>query len=153
MLTRLAIIAAALALGGCATSYHLTLMPRDSGKLYYGVADDTSGGEGPIAITIEGKAYSGTWIQAVPDRGTGYVSGAYYGGWGHRGGWGWGMGSTVTFDNPAGGQATALLQAADGSGMRCEFFGSWGRGAGSCRDDKGLAYDVQLRPQSPKSKP
>jgi aconitase A len=36
--TRFASIAAALALVGCASTYELTLMPRTSGKLYYGEA-------------------------------------------------------------------------------------------------------------------
>jgi len=37
----LLMIAAALTAGGCASTYQLTLMPRDSGKLYQGVAEDT----------------------------------------------------------------------------------------------------------------
>ena len=59
------IATAALALSGCATTYQLSLMPRDSGKLYSGIAEDTSGGEGRITIEIEGKRYQGTWLQTV----------------------------------------------------------------------------------------
>ena len=58
------LVAAALLLGGCATTYQLALMPRDSGKLYSGVADDNGSGEGHISITIEGKTYTG--IYKVP---------------------------------------------------------------------------------------
>ena len=43
-------------------------MPRDSGKLYSGTADEIASGEGRISIEIEGKRYAGTWVQAVPER-------------------------------------------------------------------------------------
>jgi hypothetical protein len=36
---------------------------------------------------------------------------------------GGGIGASVTVDNPAGGEAKALLQAADGSGLRCDLQG------------------------------
>jgi hypothetical protein len=145
-----ALLAGALAatLAGCATTrYELTLMPRDSGKLYQGLAEDTGGSEGAISITIEGRAYSGTWVEVVPDRTTGYVGGGY----GYRGYRGWGMGGTVSMDNPSGGEAKALLRAADGAGLRCDLRGGGGRaGGGVCRDDRGLEYDVQIRPAGPK---
>jgi hypothetical protein len=142
-----AAVALAVLMGGCGTTqHHLTLMPRDSGKLYQGVAEDSGGSEGPIAITIEARTYTGTWVEVVPDRTSGYVSGAY----GARG-YGWGLGGSVTMDNPSGGMAKALLQAPDGAGLRCDFRGGSGRaGGGTCRDDKGLEYDVQIRPTAPK---
>jgi hypothetical protein len=133
----LALALVALA-AGCASTVELTLMPRDSGKLYRGTADG-SGDEGRIAITIEDKAYAGTWVQTSPARTSGYVTG----GWGRRGGWGLG---SYTADNPNGGEAKALLTAADGSGLRCDLRGSWNRGGGLCRDDRGREYDVQIRP-------
>ena len=131
----------ALALGGCATTYDLTLMPRDSGKVYHGTADDMGAGEGRISIAIEDKTYTGTWVQSVPDRATGYVTGGF--GFGRRGG---GLGTMIMMDNPQGGEAKALLQAPDGSGLRCDFRAGQGRGGGVCRDDKGREYDVQIRP-------
>ena len=135
---------AALFLSGCATTYQLSVMPRDSGKLDSGTAVDSGSGEGTIAIEIEGKRYQGTWVQDTPDRATGYVSGGF--GFG-RGRFGWGgFGTTVTVDNPRGAHAKALLTATDGSGLRCDFRSSQSRGAGVCRDDKGKEYDVQLRP-------
>lgn len=134
----LPLVAAAL-LAGCATTYELTLMPRTAGTLYYGEAVQR-GSEADVSVTIEGKTYTGTWVETAPDRTTGYVSG-----W-----WGWrrsGIGTTVTVDNPAGGEAKALLRAADGSGLRCDIRGmAYGRsGGGTCQDDKGLVYDVQIR--------
>ncbi|MBL0140699.1 MAG: hypothetical protein IPP91_01200 [Betaproteobacteria bacterium] len=144
------LLAAALLLGGCATTYQLTLMPRDSGKLYQGLAEDSGGSEGGMSITIEGVTYSGSWVEVVADRTTGYVSGGY--GY-RRGGYGggFGMGGVVSMDNPQGGEAKALLRSADGAGLRCELRGGSGRtGGGVCRDDKGLEYDVQIRPTGQK---
>jgi hypothetical protein len=136
------ILAAALALGGCATTYQLAVMPRDSGKLYQGVATDTGYGEGPISITIDERTYTGTWVQSVPERSYGYVSGGW-GGW-HRGG-GWGGGGFISMDNPNGGLAKALLSSPDGAGLRCDLQSGWGRGGGVCTDDRGKMYDVQVR--------
>ena len=130
---------AVLALAGCATSYELTVMPQDSGKLYSGTADENANGEGRISITIEGKTYSGTWIETQPSQTTGYVTG----GFGFRRG---GLGSFVTMDNPQGSESKALLTAPDGSGLRCDFLGGQGRsGGGTCSDDKGRIFDVQIR--------
>jgi CubicO group peptidase (beta-lactamase class C family) len=146
MKTALALAAAAALLGGCVSTYNLTLMPRDSGQLYSGVMENVGGGEGRVSVTIDGKTYDGTWVQVVSDRTTGYALGfgGARGGWGR--GWGWGAGGTVTMDNPEGGLATALLQSRDGTGLRCEFRGgSYGTGGGRCRDDRGREYDVQLR--------
>ena len=138
----LLLIAVALTAAGCASTYRLTLMPRDSGKLYEGVAEDSGGGEGTMSVTIEGRAYTGTWVEVVPDRATGYVTG----GFGSRR-HGFGLGGVISLDNPGGGEAKALLRSADGAGLRCDLRGGGGRaGGGVCRDDKGLEYDVQIRP-------
>jgi len=52
----------------------------------------------------------------------------------------------VVIDNPLGTEAKALLRSADGHGLRCDFKGVTGpAGSGSCQDDEGLVYDVQLR--------
>lgn len=134
------LILAALALAGCATTYDLALMPRDRGIVYNGTAEDSGRGEGPIAITIDDKHYTGTWVQAVPEQGTAFMSGGI--GWGWRHGM---LGSMVTYDNPRGGVAKALLTAPGGAGLRCDLRTSAGRGGGVCRDDKGRVYDVQIR--------
>lgn len=142
MNARIATSLATLLLAGCASTYQLTLMPRTSGTLYYGEAVEY-GSQADVTVTIDNKTYTGTWVYAAPDRATAYVSGGV--------GWGWrrfgGIGTTVTVDNPSGGEAKALLRAADGSGLRCDFRGmAYGRsGGGTCQDDKGLLYDVQIR--------
>ena len=139
---RYAAIIAALALAGCASTYELKVMPRDSGKIYTGTAQDSDRGEGPITITIENKVFNGTWIETQPGTTTGYVMGGI--GWGRRG---FGsLGSFITLDNPQGSEAKALLTAADGSGLRCDFKSGQGRaGGGVCKDDRGREYDVQVR--------
>jgi hypothetical protein len=131
-------------LAACSSTYQLTLMPRTSGTLYYGEAVET-GSQAEVKVTIDQKTYTGTWVYSAPDRATGYISG----------GWGWrrsAIGGTVTVDNPSGGEAKALLQAADGSGLRCDFRGmaSSRTGGGTCQDDKGLLYDVQIRAKEKK---
>jgi hypothetical protein len=144
-------VAGAAALAGCASTYQLTLMPRNSGKLFYGEAvEQSAGGPAHLAVTLDDKTYTGDWVVTTESRSTGYISGGI--GWGWRRG-GIGVGSApVVIDNPAGAESKALLQAPDGSGLRCDFRGMGpGRtGAGSCQDDKGLLYDVQIRPKDNK---
>ena len=137
---RTAIVLATLALSGCATTYQLSVMPRDSGKMYSGTAQQHPNGDGRISIEIDGKNYAGTWVQTTPERTHGFVTGGF--GWGRRG---MGFGSIVSIDNPAGGEAKALLTAPDGSGLRCDFKSGHGTGGGVCKDDRGKEYDVQLR--------
>ena len=142
---RLTTLFSALALAGCATTdYVLTVMPRDSGTLYTGTARFAGGPEGPISITIEGRTYTGTWVETQPSTTTGYAMGGV--GYGYRGrGYGFG-GGFVTMDNPEGGAAKALLRSGDGSGLRCDLKSGYGSGGGVCRDDRGREYDVQIRP-------
>ena len=137
------ILAAALALAGCASTYQLTVMPRDSGKIYTGIAEDAGNGEGRISITLEDKTYTGTWVETQPSQATGYVTGGLGWGWGWRGRGG--LGTFITMDNPQGGESKALLTAGDGAGLRCDLKSGQGRGGGVCRDDKGREYDVQVR--------
>ena len=113
---------AATALAGCApTHYQLALMPRNSGKVY-----------------------NGTWLETAPDRSTGFVTGGF--GFGGRRG-GVGLGTSVVVDNPDGGAAKALLQSAEGAGLRCDFHGlaTARSGGGTCQDDQGVVFDVQIR--------
>src|SRR5260221_870815 len=114
---RALIIAAALALAGCASTYQLTVMPRDSGKLYSGVAQDAGKGEGRISITLEDKTYSGTWVETQPSEATGYVTGGlgWGSGWRGRGA----LGTFITLDKPPGGGSKARPRPADGTGRRC----------------------------------
>jgi hypothetical protein len=143
-------LATLAALAGCASTYELTLMPRTSGKLYYGTAvEQSAGGEASITVDIDNKIYNGNWVPVSTGRTSGYVAGGFGWGWGGHGRYG-GVGvstAPVVVDNGEGASAKALLQAADGSGLRCDFRGLQpsSSAGGICQDDKGLLYDVQIR--------
>ncbi len=135
-------IAAALALllAGCTSTYSLTLMPRNSGNLYYGEAVSKSGEETQVTVSVGERLYTGNWVVAQPAPQTGFSIGGAFGS--RRAG----VGTSVIVTNPAGTEAKALLRAGDGSGLRCDFVGvHTGSGGGTCQDDKGLVYDVQIR--------
>ena len=137
---RLAAAACAALLAGCATTYSLTLMPRTSGELHYGEARGVTGGETEVSITIGARTYRGNWVVTAPPPTTGFVVGGVFGS--RRSG----VGTSVIVDQAVGTDAKALLRAADGSGLRCDFKGVNGTsGSGTCTDDQGLVYDVQLR--------
>jgi len=139
-MNRFAALALAVVLAGCTTSYSLTLMPRTSGEIYYGEASGQTGGEMQVRVTIGERVYRGNWVVADPAPTTGFVVGGVFGS--RR----TGIGTSVVIDSPQGTQAKALLRSADGQGLRCDFRGVTGpAGSGTCQDDQGLVYDVQLR--------
>ncbi len=115
-------------------------MPRTSGQLYYGEATTTTGSDAQVSVTIGERTYQGTWVVATRAPTTGFVIGGIFGS--RRSG----IGTTVAIDQSAGTEAKALLRSADGAGLRCDFRGvNSGSGGGSCQDDQGLVYDVQIR--------
>ena len=136
----------ALALAGCTSTYSLTLMPRNSGKIYNGEAVSTTGAEAQVTVTIEARVYRGNWVIAQPPPTTSFGIGGFFGGGGGRHGGvgvGIGTGTAVVVDQA---EAKALLRAEDGSGLRCDLRGAnTGSGSGTCQDDQGLVYDVQIR--------
>jgi hypothetical protein len=137
---RVLVLALAALLAGCTTSYALTLMPRTSGQIYTGEATGQTGGEMQLSVTIGERSYRGTWVVSDPGPTTGFVVGGIFGS--RRSG----IGTSVVLDNPQGTEAKALLRSADGRGLRCDFKGVTGAaGSGTCQDDQGLVYDVQLR--------
>jgi len=139
-MNRIAALALAVVLAGCTTSYSLTLMPRTSGQVYYGEASGQTGGEMQLRVVIGERTYVGNWVVADPAPTTGFVVGGVFGS--RRSG----IGTSVVIDNPQGTEAKALLRSSDGKGLRCDFKGVTGpAGSGTCQDDQGLVYDVQLR--------
>ena len=77
-------LAVAAVLSGCASTYQLTLMPRTSGKLYFGEAvEQSAGGEASLTVRIDDQVYTGTWVTTSSSRSTAYVTGGV--GWGRRG--------------------------------------------------------------------
>ena len=136
-------LAGALALAACATTYDLTLMPADSGTLSHGTAQAAGRGQANVTIVLGAKVYSGTWVAVAPERSAAYLG---TGRW-RRSDFDGGLVVERATENSV---AKALLQAADGSGLRCDFFGlDGGQGTGRCVDDKGLVYDVQIRTRNP----
>jgi hypothetical protein len=138
---RAAALALAALLAGCASNYSLTLMPRDSGQQYFGEAASAGGDEADVSIVIGTRTYKGTWVVTRPPPSTAVGVGGTFGPY-------WrGMGTTVVIDTQAGTDAKALLRADDGSGLRCDFRGVHGAGSGggTCQDDQGQVYDVQIR--------
>jgi hypothetical protein len=139
---RAPVIALAALLAGCTTTYSLTLMPRTSGQVYSGEASGQTGGEMQLSVAIGERLYQGSWVIAEPAPTTGFVLGGIFGS--RRSS----VGTSVVIDSPAGTEAKALLRSADGHGLRCDFKGVTGAaGSGTCQDDQGLVYDVQLRRQ------
>lgn len=137
---RALLLALAALLAGCTSTYSLTLMPRDSGQVYTGEARGQTGGETQVSVAIGDRTYQGSWVVADPAPSTGFVVGGVFGS--RRSG----VGTSVVIDNPLGTEAKALLRSADGRGLRCDFKGVTGpAGSGTCQDDQGLVYDVQLR--------
>jgi hypothetical protein len=137
---RLAATAMLLLLAGCASTYALTLMPRTSGQMYYGEATSRPGQDADVTIRIGERVYRGSWVINAPPPTTGFVVGGMIGS--RRSG----IGTSVVIDSPAGTDAKALLRAGDGSGLRCDLKGVHsGSGSGTCQDDQGLVYDVQMR--------
>jgi hypothetical protein len=138
---RLRTVALTLLLAGCGTTYSLTLMPRTSGQQFFGEAVSAGGDEADVSIVIGERSYKGTWVVSRPPPHTGIAVGGAVGPY-------WrGMGTTVTIDAQAGTDAKALLRSSDGAGLRCDFRGVYGSsaGGGTCQDDQGLVYDVQIR--------
>ena len=95
--------------------------------------------------TAEGQNFTGAnsfWSFRAKNRVV--VTGAV--GWGGRRG-GMIAGAPVVLENPEGAAAKALLQAPDGSGLRCDLrgLGSGTTAGGTCLDDAGMIYDVQMR--------
>ncbi len=137
---RLITVALAALLAGCSSTYSLTLMPRNSGQLYYGEATSRLREDAQVAVTIGERTYNGSWVVATPPPTTGFMFGGFFGS--RRSG----VGTSVMLDNPAGTEAKALLRSADGAGLRCDFMGvNSNSGSGTCQDDAGLVYDVQIR--------
>lgn len=143
------VLVAAL-LGGCVPSQKLSvnqdvvmsrdlmLMPRGGGATGIGTA--YRGGD--IAITVGGKTYKGTFV-IVPSGGGAMITNTMHTAPGAMPAYSSGVSAVAS----NGGTGNALLRAADGSGMRCQFQYSGTDAYGVCQDDKGKLFDAQtLRP-------
>lgn len=105
------ILISCILISGCALK--VQLMPRDSGKMYFGTAMDSGSGSGTISITIDDRNYSGTWTSVSSGDTFGFAQ--IYGG---------GKSSFGSFQNYGGTRnQKAMLSTPDGRGLRCETTG------------------------------
>jgi hypothetical protein len=133
------ILLGAMLIGACTSTASLKLVARDGGDQANGILQTHDGNTGTMTVYASGKTYNGTWVATHPHDTTSFGVGLGFGRWGHAGG------GTVSTRGPAGG-GLGLLNAADGSAMRCETHGDTGGGFGTCTIGNRV-YDLQVLPQ------
>ncbi len=131
---RVAVIAAAVSLAGCASNWQLQVMPRDSGTIYHGVWQTGGTGESTMTITLPDRTYSGPVVRTSSNHTYGF-----YESFGWRG-FGPGFGTVDFYGGTV--RMKALLTSPDGHGLRCDFSGDNYRMGGICADDSRHVYDV-----------
>lgn len=138
-------------------TYQLTLMPRDGGTTYHGLATrDIVPGSGDLSITIDDTTYSGSWT-AMRDQYSGSDSVTIYNNAQpmHSSPIASAMASSsataasaamaASANTSSRSSGSALLSSPEGRGLRCEFqYGGGGVGDGFCIDDTGRIYDMQI---------
>lgn len=133
MKTILAVLAAAM-LSGCA--WNMTLMPRDSGKVYTGQMTGNGMGSGQVTVNIDGVTCSGPAQRVASNDTFGFMN--TYG----RSSRGGSMTATSTYFAEGDKVVKALMSCGNGRGLRCELVGRSSGGGGICVDDTGRVYDV-----------
>lgn len=130
---KLVLAAAALAaLTGCA--YNLTLMPRDSGKMYTGELQSDGSGSGTVSVSLDGATCTGPAARVSSNQTFGFANT-----YGNRGS------AMTTFAGSGDVAVKAILTCSDSRGLRCELTGQGSSGGGICLDDAGRVYDVLAR--------
>lgn len=117
-----------LVTAGCASK--IILLPRDGGESITGIMSSV----GSMAVTLHGRDYRGNYVttDGGPTTGT-------FNSYGRR----FRTGTFNAYTSPK--NARALLVAADGNTLRCEFtFGGEG-GLGSCTGSDRQQYDLMIR--------
>jgi hypothetical protein len=113
---------------GCASK--MILYPRDGGDLVIGAITFS----GVMNVTLDGRDYHGNFVPT-----DGGVATGTYNSYGRR----FRYGTYQSYTPPR--NARALLVAADGNTLRCEFtFGGEG-GIGSCTTNDREEYDLLIR--------
>ena len=128
-----AFLVAAL-LAGCA--WQMSLMPRDSGKVYSGSVSGNGMGSGTATVTIEGVTFTGPAVRTASNDSFGFAN--TYGS-NSRGTF---ARSTSTMFIEGDKYVKAMLSSSDGKGLRCDLVGRAHGGGGICVDDTGRVYDV-----------
>ena len=128
IITPCALALAALPLGACALQ--MTIMSRDSGQTYKGVAHPDGLGGG--TMTVDGRTYNGVMARNSTNDSFGFYQT-------------FGKNSSSGVFSASGGHntGTAILSSQDNHGMRCELAGDGtGHGSAICVDDQNKVYDV-----------
>jgi hypothetical protein len=116
------------------------MMGRNTGVTGSGTVPANGHRGGPIAITLGGKVYHGTWILMETGGSVGVGTATGFSG-------AQSATATGTFVGlPTGGNGTVMAGASDGSTLRCVFdFSEWNlKGVGVCQDNHGETYDLQI---------
>lgn len=134
---RLLAILAVVALTAC--SMTVTMMPRDSGRLYTGQVTGAGGGSGTMTVALDGMSCTGPIVAVASNQTFGFFSAH---GTNTRGTGVSTFGTTATSGDTF---AKAILSCVNGSGLRCDVSGQAGKGGGICVDDSGRVYDVLMQ--------
>jgi len=121
-------------LSACAQNWQLTMMPRNSGKVYTGTAHGDGFGGGTVKVIIDGVSYEGPAMRTSSNDTFGFFQT-----YGSRGQSSFGTTESV------GGSITvkAILSSPDSRGLRCDLVGDgMGHLGGICLDDRSNIYDV-----------
>ncbi|HQR03846.1 MAG: hypothetical protein JSR19_02925 [Proteobacteria bacterium] len=131
-----------LALCGCVTGpYQVQLMGRNGGQIHPGTITTDSNGRMTLSVTLDQTQYSGPLVRTSSSDSYGYIESLGIGGGpsSPRSAYFSSYGDSVQFK--------ALLNNADGQGMRCDLLGTGrGQGGGVCLDDGGHTYDLIFTP-------
>lgn len=129
---------AATVLAGC-SSMNVTMMPRDSGKLYAGKVNSEGDGAGTMTVAMEGGECAGPVVRVASNQTFGFANTFGVNGRGASA-------SALTAGMTDGDSfAKAMLTCPGGKGLRCDVSGRSGKGGGICVDDAGRIYDVVMR--------
>lgn len=129
---RAAILVLAVALSGCA--FQVTMMPRDSGAVYTGHMEGSSG-SGTLTMAMPQGACTGPVVKSASGASFGFAQ--TFGRVGNRP-----FSGTTTAMTSGDSQFKAILSCGDGTGLRCDLTSTGGAGGGICVDDKGRVYDA-----------
>jgi hypothetical protein len=116
----------------------MTLMPRDSGRMYFGEFIGNGMGVAKASLNIDGITYAGTAVRVSSNDTFGFMS-AY--GSNNRGVT---SSSFGTYFAEGDRYVKAILSSSDGRGLRCDLVGRNHGGGGICVDDNNKVYDVIL---------
>lgn len=132
---KLAFSAAAIALllSGCA--YNMTLMPRDSGKVYTGEMQSNGTGSGTLTVTVDGDKCTGPTARVASNQTFGFAN--TYATNGKRS-----ANAFTTMATSGDVALKAILSCGSGKGLRCDLTGQGSSGGGICVDDSGKVYDA-----------